>query len=343
MGKLLMPEEAPNGYGGSNSMFPAAPPGSLRLLGYVRLSVPDMSSARLFFLEGLGAGVCRAQPGDAAVLNIQVGASQFLVSESVTASQLAFGWPGHFYIWVDDIRRTLEACQALSKRLGVELIEDLRTGVHSVDSIDALTVTDPSQRYRFAINQAPKALGRRMRTRAMPLGADPTHIVVSSSGCCRRRDTGKQTHLLGILEAVRLVKPGTADQIVSFYADFLGAAVDKTANGLAVHFSLGGALSQMLVFAEDETIDDSDSNGADELDAICMYLPSKDAFQTAFRKCHEVGILVDDLPWEKAESACEFQFKRILDPVSKRAVLDLRHSIRFPDHPEFPPRPAKKL
>jgi len=246
------------------------------------------------------------------------------------------GWPGHFYIWVEDIRKTLHACQKLGEELGVGLVEDLQVGIHSKTSVDSLTLVDPAQRYRFGINQAPKALGRRMRKRALPTDGPPVPRARESGwSCCRRRDVESGPSLLGLVEVVRTVQPGTSDQIVHFYADCLGAAISKTDDGLAVHFSLGGALNQRLMFAEDECLSSEESKCTD-CDEICIYLPSQGALQAAFKRCLDLNILRDGSTLEAAESKCEFCFTKITEVASRQPILEMMHRVRSPDYPEFP-------
>lgn len=332
---LLMPKEAPDWYAGSRrkTAFPDGPTDTLMLLGSFCLDVPDIDAARQFYIGALGAGTASAGAeaaggGDCVVA--RAGATEFRLRGGAGGEKVGGSaapptgvWPGHWYVWVADIRRTLEACEALGKKLGCQIVEDVHH-VTSDDSIDVLVLQDPTGQNRFVVNQAPKGLVGKMRS------------LVGVA-----EDAADAPNLLGVIEAMHLVPSGRSPAVARFYQHFLGGAAVKKEGGYAVHFSAGEALRQTLYFLEEEShpVGGEGEAGAGQLTpcAVCMYMPSSKGFREAFERCSQAGIL-DEQPggWEAAAKSCEFRVPRCTDPAGKQVVLELSHLIRSPEHPECP-------
>mmetsp|Transcript_102415 Transcript_102415/g.330360 ORF Transcript_102415/g.330360 Transcript_102415/m.330360 type:complete len:361 (-) Transcript_102415:81-1163(-) len=346
---LLEPKEAPAWVAGSGgrTTFPPAPPGSLLLLGHVGFAVPDVEAARRFCVECLG-GQEQPRKETQAQKEVRIGAASSPTATSTrstcsssvaprrwtspagaseirllpAADAAAAAWPGHLYVWVADIQRTLEGCRALEKQLGVELVQEVHH-ITSSDAVDALLLRDPCQLNSFVVNQAPKGLAARIRTIG---GAS----AAPAEGAAR-------PNLLGVIEAVHTVPAGVAVSLARFYSHFLSAAVTQKQGGWAVHFSLGKALRQTLLFAEAEEA--APEPQAAELPEVCVYLPSAEDFEAAFQRCSEAGLLQGT--WEKAQKTCEFRFQRCQDPETGSAALELKHVVRSPEHPDCPRCPGE--
>lgn len=319
MHALLMPRAAPDWYAGSRRVkaFPEPPSESLLLLGHVTLKTADIEAARQFFLEGLGASELPKAHGNSAEV-FAIGAFQvrLVTAKSVTAERLCEAWPGHFYVWVENTRRTLSACQKVERKLGVSMVEQIHsvTGEHNVD---ALELQDPTSSCRLVVNEAP--VGGMIDTMRSVL---PAH---SKASCA-----------VAVINLVHLVPVGTAAGVARFYSHFLGAATSAKKEGFGVDFSLGPALHQTLTFVEDESVD-AQPRG-EELPEVCMYVRSTEHLRRAFDKCHEAGFVEGAATWEDARKAGEFRFSRCPDPASDRVVLELRHIVRSPEHGEWPLR-----
>jgi len=320
---LLEPKEAPAWVAGSGgrTTFPPAPPGSLLLLGHVGFAVPDVEAARRFCVECLG-GQEQPRKETQAQKEVRIGAGASEIRLLPAADAAAAAWPGHLYVWVADIQRTLEGCRALEKQLGVELVQEVHH-ITSSDAVDALLLRDPCQLNSFVVNQAPKGLAARIRTIG---GAS----AAPAEGAAR-------PNLLGVIEAVHTVPAGVAVSLARFYSHFLSAAVTQKQGGWAVHFSLGKALRQTLLFAEAEEA--APEPQAAELPEVCVYLPSAEDFEAAFQRCSEAGLLQGT--WEKAQKTCEFRFQRCQDPETGSAALELKHVVRSPEHPDCPRCPGE--
>lgn len=315
--KLLMPKEVPDWYNDRRKLkFPEAPPDSLLLLGDVVLYTSNAEAARQFYFEALGGGV---SPAEAKLpLHIPAGASQIRLLES--GDETPRVWPGHVYLWVDDIYATLERCKALQAKLGLTLVEDVHN-ITALDTVDALELRDPDGN-AFLVNQAPKDIGAKMK----------------KLGTCATAST-ETPNVLALIEAVHTVPPGAAPALARFYRHFLGAAVSKKKEGAAVHFSAGRALRQTLLFAEEEPEEGADeaasvasfaSTSLPGISTVYVYLPSKESFDTALEKCREADIL-DGEP-----SAHEFRMRRCLDPQTHTAIMEMETIVRLRDHTECP-------
>merc|ERR1719223_1283745 len=143
-----------------------------------------------------------------------------------------------------------------------------------------------------------------------------------------------QPKLLGIMEVVRKVPKGIAPALARFYRQFLFAAVSEADWGCAVHFSLGEALSQALVFVEDEELQENamvDAEEAEQELEICMYMPSKERLIDAFVKCLDEGLTCSTLM--EVELVREFCIWECIDPETQNCILSLRQVFRFSDDP----------
>jgi len=298
-----MPTEAPAWYAGTaKTSFPEAPPSSLLLLGHVALRVPDVEAVRLFYVDVLG-GIPGHQGEE---FEVTAGLAKIRLVPAASSS-IPAAWPGHLYFWVADIQRTLDACRSLEKRLSSNLVQEVHH-ITSSDAVDAILLRDPSQQHTILVNQAPKGLAHRMRmgaAKAARVNDPATSEEVSPS------------NLLGLLEVMRVVAAGTAVPLAKFYSHFLLAAVSNTDRGWAVHFSVGKALNQTLLFVEDEAmpnpalpIDHPVAEEREDADSyeMCMYLPSKDTFRRSFTRCSDEGLT--QYTWPEAEQACEFCFAK---------------------------------
>jgi len=278
---------------------------------------------------------------DAAQLIVGVGASQLALqkraymgpaSSDSKTPRIAPAWPGHFYIWTNNTRRMLEKCRALQKLMGEKDDEEgsiVQETHHltSDDSCDALELQCPFGLNRFAVNQAPGPLAKKM----LKLTG-----IESEAG---------HAGLLGLIEVVHLVPPGAALKVAKFYTQALAAPVSPhEPSGWAVHFTAGASLRQTLVFQDDEDFYKSkgedltkadvlkDANGGNEDDAVCelcLYLPSHQKFADALSQCTGMGIISGQRPFE-------FRFRKVMDPTTQELALELEHIIRSPDHPCCP-------
>mmetsp|Transcript_52380 Transcript_52380/g.135175 ORF Transcript_52380/g.135175 Transcript_52380/m.135175 type:complete len:355 (-) Transcript_52380:766-1830(-) len=329
MQRMLMPTEVPDWYAGGRrkTAFPEGPANSLLLIGHFGLQVPDSETARQFYIDALGAGTRKLEAVQDSII-AAAGATEFRLRGGAGGATVggceaepASVWPGHFYIWVADIRRVHEACEALGTKMGCQIVEDVHH-VTSDDTIDVLVLQDPFSCNRFVVNQAPKGLVPKMRG-LVGVG----------------EDAADAPNLLGVIEVMYLVPSGKSAAAGRFYQHFLGGAAVKKDSGHAVHFSVGDALRQTLFFLEDESHPVGDEGEAAPTSpcTVCMYQPSQAKFQEAFKKCEEEGILLDHTGgWEAAEKSWEFRVKRCVDPTTKSVVMELEHIIRSPEHSECP-------
>lgn len=324
-----MPKEVPDWFNGRKLTFPQAPPNSLRLLGHVVLEASDLARSGQFFIEVLGGGSASAcPPGGASEFRLQAGASEI----KVVAAQGGAGaevrtWPGHVYLWVQDIRATLDRCRALEKKLGVKLVEE-EHNITAADIVDAIVLQDPDGN-RFVVNQAPKGFVDRISR----LGVVPS--------------SGPSPNVLALIEAVHSVPPGGAPAMARFCHHYFGAPVSPKDAGWAVHFSPGRALRQTLCFVDDaglDAIDENESTASTDsplMSSVCMYMPSKETFRKCFEKCEADGIVDDSAGgWEEVERSGEFRVRRCMDPKTHKVVMELECVVRAPDHSAclLPPR-----
>jgi len=315
---LLMPKVAPDWYAGTRRLteFPEAPEDSLLLLGHMTIEVPDVEAAVRFFVEGLD---CKEGPEVDGAKVMIFGASQFrLVPKSAGRTDLASAWPGHFYVWVEDTKKALAACQKLEKSMGGALIQEV-FHLKEEGSADAVLLVDPSGQNNFAVNQAP--IGGMSKTMRSVLPG-----------------TDKVSNALAVVGATYPIPEGKAGAIVRFYSHFLSGAMTKNKQGYALNFSLGKALHQTLTFVEEEDAQLPGETPGEKLPEVCLYVLSMDQLKQVFDKCSEAGILEGSSKWEEVEQACELCFSRCPDPASesKETVLELRHRIRAPNHAQWP-------
>lgn len=320
---ICMPVEVPDWVGGKVHEFPEPPADCLLLLSHILLAVVDDEAAKQFLLEGLGAqAVQNVVDGE---LRVMAGATQLRLTRSSAAehARLAQAWPGHFYVWVADLKQTLQSCIALQSKLGEHIIE--KVVCNQDESIPNLIVLhDPSNFNTFVVNQAPKRkLIEKMRK---VCGFDPAGPAV------------KAPNLVAVIEAVHFVAPGTAAAIAQFYRHFLGAAAGPRRDGYTVHFSLGPVLQQTLTFIDSDDIKPYQEDALPGLMAeICIYATTLEKYQAAFQTCYEAGIVEScHGGWEAARQSCEFRFWRCPDPDTGLSLLCLRHIVRLPKHPEWP-------
>ncbi|CAJ1351367.1 unnamed protein product [Effrenium voratum] len=300
MQSLLMPKVAPDWFAGTRRLteFPQAPAESLLLLGFVTLQVPDVEAAMRFFVKGLGA---KEGPEVGGAKTVCLGASQLRLRPGGDAV-----WPGNFYLWVEDSRKALSSCEELDKSGGSCIQEVFH--IKDQSAADAILLQDPVGN-SFVVNQAPVG-GMAKTMRSVLPGTDQV------------------SNALAVVGITYPIAAGKAGSVVRFYSHFLDAAMSKNKQGYVLNFSLGKALHQTLTFVEEE---EAPEPGPLE---VCIYVVSMDHLKQAFEKCSEAGIT--DGSWEDAEKACEFSFSRCVEPASQETVLELRHLIRAPQHPEWP-------
>jgi len=285
-----------------------------------------------FYEQALGAAAVPeeqvAAGGD--VMRMSLGATEIRLRKQTETSRIASSWPGFLYVWVEDINRTLLDCQTVQEILDNRLVVDMQR-VEESNNLDILIVRDPAATTQFLVNQVPKPeLITRMRALAQPAS------------------DGRQSKVLALMDATHICPDGTSHAIALFYSQYLGAAVSREKTSWSVLFSCGPSLRQTITFMEDSMCEllKPCNLGRAYVPSICLYMPSQDAFKRAFDKCKAANILIGaltstDPSWEDAERACEFSFRRVIDPrlpvpSSREAVvLELHHVIRSTRHPEF--------
>jgi catechol 2,3-dioxygenase-like lactoylglutathione lyase family enzyme len=330
MQRICMPNRGDaDWYGGGNrnkSEFPEAHPGSLLLLGHVRLAVHDEEAASRFYAEGLGAHFSKAVADGDRPASAGAGATLFQLPVVPTDGPNWKGasWPGQFYVWVEDIRKTLEDCEATAKRLNVP-VEDIVEEVHHVtaeDAVDALVIRDPIGGNLFLVNEAPFKLVPKLR-------------------CAGTAVEDKQSNLLAVIDATHAVPKGAAACVARFYSHFLGAPVTKKEAryacgiGYAVHFSFGDRLRQTLTFVEEE--DEQGQDISEGVCSICVYLTSEGKFRESFSRCSDAGLVEGPTQtWDEVKAAKQFIVSRCFDPNTQTAHVTLEHIIRHPEHPDLP-------
>lgn len=322
MGKLvqglLMPKVAPDWYAGTRRLteFPEAPDESLLLLGHLTIEVAEVEAAMRFFLEALD---CKEGPEVDGAKVVVLGASQIrLVPASAGRTDLASVWPGQFYLWVEDSKKALAACQKLEMSMGGVLVQEV-FHLKEEGSADAILLVDPSGQNNLAVNQAP--IGGMSKTMRSVLPG-----------------TDKASNTLALIGATYPIPAGKAGSVVRFYAHFLSGAMTKNKQGYALNFSLGKALHQTLTFVEDDEAQMPGETPSEKLPEVCLYVLSLAELKKVFDKCAEAGILEGASTWEEVEKKSELCFSRCPDPASesKEVVLELRHRIRAPSHSEWP-------
>lgn len=319
MHALLMPRAAPDWYAGSHRIkaFPDPPAESLLLLSHVELKTANPKAARQFFVEGLGASeIPKAHGSLAEVFAIGAFQVRLVPTKSAASAELSEAWPGHFYVWVENTRRTLSSCQKLERKLGASVIEQIHS-VKGEHEVDALELQDPASTCQLVVNETP--VGGMINTMRSVLPARP-----------------KISDTVALINLMHLVPVGTAAGVARFYSHFLGAAVAAKKGGFGVNFSLGPALHQTLTFVEDESVEPQ-ARG-EQLPKVCMYVCSSEHLKEAFDRCHEAGIVENAATWEDVRRTREFRFSRCPDPASDNVILELRHVIRSPEHEEWPLR-----
>ncbi|CAE7031769.1 unnamed protein product [Symbiodinium natans] len=325
MGKLvqslLMPKVAPDWYAGTRRLtqFPEAPEESLLLLGHVSIEVADVEAAMRFFTEALD---CKEGPEVDGAKVVLLGASQIrLVPASAERKDTpsAAAWPGQFYLWVEDSKKALAACQKLETSIGGALVQEV-FHLKEDASADVILLLDPSGQNNFAVNQAP--IGGMSKTMRSVLPG-----------------TDKVSNALALIGATYPIPEGKAGAVVRFYSHFLSGAMTKSKQGYALNFSLGKALHQTLTFVEEEDVQmPGDTPSGEKLPEVCLYVLSLAQLKQVFDKCAEAGILEGASTWEEVEKSSELCFSRCPDPASepRETVLELRHRIRAPSHSQWP-------
>jgi len=295
--------------------FAKAPPNSFRLLGDLMLVVPDVEAARLFYAKALG-GMASQEANEEVVIST-VGTRIRL--HPLKAGSTQIGWPGHLHLWVSNLQHTLHACRCLEQHLGVNIVQ---TADHDTCGVvETLLLHDPSHQHMIMVRESPKGIAAKM-------GAKVEGAV---------DELPVQPKLLGIMEVVRRVPGGVTPALARFYRRFLFADVSEAEWGCAVHFSLGEALSQALVFVEDEELQENNTVDVEEADQqmeICMYMPSKERLTDAFMKCLDEGLTCSTLMDVELEH--EFCICECIDPETQNRILSLRQVFRFSQRPASP-------
>lgn len=349
-----------------------APPGSLLMLGYISLHVPDADLARRFYTGGLDF---RRSPKeeDGREVRVNGGLSQF--SLPVRSDLAAQRWPGYIRLWVKDCRETMQAVRRFGSTRREMLLKEISQP--AAGGQFRITVRDVFDANEFQIEDAPAT---RMAA-WMALSADPfcnqgmqSECSVclgelSNSGDVRSLPCNHTFHTVCIKEWLRtsLVCPickvpvddedasesnvlavinatyklpvrGTAEALMRFYESIFQAAAELLPTetfGLRqciVHFSPGPGLHQTLIFEEDPFALQCSAPGI-----VCLYARTVNHFLIAFQRCKEHGVL-SSVSDADAKRLGQFETLGCVDPVSKQMILPLRHVIRSPKHPECPVR-----
>jgi len=301
---LLMPAEGK--YTKDFAGFDPPDPNCLLIIRGVRLSTSDALKTRRFLVEALGAdggaGAVARGASVSANTSAQVGVTTF---ECVPGGSKP--WPGQFYLWVQDIQATWAGCKTLQAREREEVIlEELC--LKEETKVDALLVRDPSSGALFMVNQAPKGYARIVEEAGVP-----------------------HSNILALMDIRRLVPPGVAEKLATFYKTQVGASVRLVDGAYRVSFAMGPAVRQTLTFQDDPDLTEC---GADEaIDALTITMPS----HTAYTKCQEQlsssGLVAPDIAVPKG-----LQVPRCLGEAPGGDALGLAHTFLSPAaQGAFPP------
>lgn len=355
-----------------------APAGSLLMLGYVALQVPDEAAARTFYMQGLGF---RRSPREETGREVRAngGCSQMrlsCLSETGQPHSRAQRWPGSISIWVKDCRESMEALRRFGGAGPAGLI--LEVAVPTTAGMYKLVVRDTFRANVFHVEEAPRALVERFSG----LAADPfsSHDAQSCSIClcdfepgderrtlpcnhafhadcikawfqealecpmCKaevKAEDALESNVLGIVDATyRTSARGAAAALARFYRWHLACAAEDLPGSEAGHRQCVVHLSPTDGLHQTLRFEeDPDAPACENPGAICVYAASAAGFRTAFTRCEKDGLVQRPGSWRGAEAALEFHVSGCVDPDTSRQVLPLRHIVRSPLHPECPARP----
>lgn len=348
-----------------------APPGSLLMLGYIALRVPDEERARLFYTLGLGF---RRSPKEESWHEVRVngGLSQFRLSFASSSTGIPHSraqcWPGTIRIWVKDHR---DAAEKIRRFGNVDEMMPAAAGGQF-----RFVVKDIFRANIFHVEEAPLALMSRLEA----LSADPFSNQVEQNTCticldelvaeddrrslscnhtfhavcikewlerandcpvCKASVDGRsalESNVLAIVEITyKIPFKGAASALVRFFTRNLMAAAEQkpaTAPGChicLVHLSPGPGLHQTMSFEED-----MDAAACSDPGIVCIYMATLSKFRVAYVLCKNDGIVSRPSSWKDAEREGEFQINCCVDPDSGEPIILLQHVIRSPMHPECP-------
>jgi len=294
MEKMLMPAEG--SYTRDFTGFPEAAPDSLLLVPAVRFPVAKLDAARLFFTKGLGASEQDATTSPATgekMCRFKAGPTEFCISESAECQ----GWPGQFYVWVENIQDTWSACKELETEMGVTVIDQAICNADERKA-DALVLKVPSTETMVVVNQAPKGY--------------PAMLCPD----------GKRDNLVCVVDIELVVPPGTSEKLLAFYAQTVISAIKKTEQGKCmVMFAHGENIRQSLSFRDDASASSS-VPGCE----IVVQMASRPKFGLVRSKLQKAGLLekpVTELDEELTIKAC-------VHPKTGEELLEMQHTIRAP-------------
>jgi len=363
------------GTGSGSAHLKPAPPGSLLMLGYLALQVPDEAEARTFYMRGLGF---RRSPREEAGREVRAngGCSQLRLScrsEAGRPHGRAQRWPGPISIWVKDCRESMEALRRFGGAGPAGLITEV--ALPTTAGLYKLVVRDTFRANVFHVEEAPHALVERFAG----LAADPfaSHDRQPCAIClcdlepgeerralpcnhayhaacikawlrealecpmCKAEVTAEdalESNVLGIVDAAyRTSARGAAAALARFYRWHLACAAEDVPGS-------GAGLRQCVVHLSPvdglhQTLrfeEDPDAAACEDPGAVCVYAASPASFRTAFARCQADGLVSWPGAWRSAEAALEFHVSGCVDPETRRQVLPLRHVVRSPLHPECP-------
>merc|ERR1712232_249004 len=78
-----------------------------------------------------------------------------------------------------------------------------------------------------------------------------------------------------------------------------------------------------------------ETEGPETVVTVCIYMPTKLKFRSAYEKCKEGGFLLDGRSLEEAELVCEFLAALSLPAFAGEAPYQVEHIVRLPEHPEY--------
>jgi len=323
---LLYPKVAPAWYrklvGGLNSgdvHQQPMPPGSLLLLGFVSMAVPDLEPTDIYWVKsGVGAGrSLKQKTGEEIRVNIGPSQMRFPLAAGAPAQR----WPGEITIWVDDIRQTTDHFNMLGNTLGTDIVNEYQQAEAGGEFL--LKLKDPFRRSWIKVTEAPVGFSEQIRSLGHDVSQGDEQYPPKVFNPVAIAD-------LTVFVTSREVMLGT----VRFYNHYMlvpmkGAG--PTEYKVQLHLGPGQGLHQTITFRQDP------GSSFTEIGSICVYIAEKDKFVRGFARCKAAGLLTGTaLDLHEAERRLEFEIKCIQDPESKAMLIPLQHTVRYCDHPEWP-------
>ena len=285
---------------------------TIQLLEHVNLTVPmhDKSTSDIFYLKGLGHA---RDPRVDWMLHANIGPNQFHLLPSVSKPQVL---PGYFVLFYDNLNELLDRLKHLQ-------LEDTQFNFHFYRTDTQNAISSWSMQFlrqnlthlrvkcpygnEFHCYEAPKNY--------TPPGAHP----------------GPRSIGLGMPFVVYFVPPNRISSIAKFYQTYFKASCTMDEDRVVV--SCGEF--QYLVFEEtQEEIRPYDGHH------LCIYVED---FYQAFRRIEKDGLNWNNpifkdrcMTWEETNVQQQFRFIQLIDPDTKKIVLNLEHEVRSLDHPRCP-------